>query len=38
MRSREKWQRRYLVVDDEPDIRDYLSSYLEDEGFATTNG
>ena len=27
--------KKILVVDDEPDIRDYLCSYLEDEGFAT---
>jgi CheY-like chemotaxis protein len=25
--------KKILVVDDEQDIRDYLSSYLEDEGF-----
>ena len=27
--------RRILIVDDEPDVRDYLSSYLEDEGYET---
>ncbi len=27
--------KKILVVDDEPDIRDYLCSYLEDEGFVT---
>ena len=27
--------KKILVVDDEPDIRDYLCSYLEDEGFTT---
>jgi CheY-like chemotaxis protein len=25
--------KKILVVDDEPDVRDYLSSFLEDEGF-----
>jgi DNA-binding response OmpR family regulator len=27
--------RRILIVDDEPDVRDYLSSYLEDQGYET---
>lgn len=27
--------KKILVVDDEPDIRDYLCSYLEDHGFQT---
>ena len=27
--------KKILVVDDEPDIRDYMCSYLEDEGFTT---
>ena len=26
---------RILIVDDEPDVRDYLSSYLEDHGYET---
>ena len=26
-------QTKILVVDDEPDVRNYLSSFLEDEGF-----
>jgi CheY-like chemotaxis protein len=25
--------KKILIVDDEPDVRDYLSSFLEDEGF-----
>jgi CheY-like chemotaxis protein len=27
--------KKILIVDDEPDVRDYLTSYLEDEGYET---
>ncbi len=27
--------KKILIVDDEPDVREYLTSYLEDEGYET---